>query len=168
MNNRIYNTKNPFQGDYKKVLCVCSAGLLRSPTAALVLSKAPFNYNTRAAGSEASFALIAIDKVLLAWADEVVCMSANQAEQISRLLGEHLGYTSTPIHNLEIADSYAYRDKALQKLIKKRYLEVSGVVINGNSKSSKVSRPKRTDPLRPAPSGVFGRVKSKPKRNKPT
>ena len=48
--NRIANSTNPFQKDYKRVLCVCSAGLLRSPTAAYVLSQAPYNYNTRAAG----------------------------------------------------------------------------------------------------------------------
>ena len=48
--NRLGNSKNPYQGDFKKVLCVCSAGLLRSPTAAWVLSNAPFNFNTREIG----------------------------------------------------------------------------------------------------------------------
>ena len=43
--NRLANTQNKYQGKYKKVLCVCSAGLLRSPTAALVLSQEPFNFN---------------------------------------------------------------------------------------------------------------------------
>lgn len=49
--NRIANASNKFQGSYKRVLCVCSAGLLRSPTAALVLSKDPYNFNTRACGA---------------------------------------------------------------------------------------------------------------------
>ncbi len=35
--NRWGNIDNPYQGSAKKVLCVCSAGMLRSPTAANVL-----------------------------------------------------------------------------------------------------------------------------------
>lgn len=69
-NNRIFNSGNPNQGDYKRMLCVCSAGLLRSPTTAYVLSQAPYNYNTRAAGLVADFALIPVDEVLLRWAEE--------------------------------------------------------------------------------------------------
>ena len=47
--NRMWNVSNPWQGDAKRVLCVCSAGLLRSPTAAKVLYD-EYGYNTRAAG----------------------------------------------------------------------------------------------------------------------
>ncbi len=43
-------SQNPYQGKYKRVLCVCSAGVLRSATTAVVLSKEPFNFNTRSAG----------------------------------------------------------------------------------------------------------------------
>lgn len=74
--NRIANSTNQFQGSYKRVLCVCSAGLLRSPTTALVLSQPPYNYNTRAAGLTKEFALVPVDPVLLHWADEVVCMNS--------------------------------------------------------------------------------------------
>ena len=55
--NRLANSSNRYQGEYKRVLCVCSAGLLRSPTAALVLSQEPYNFNTRAAGLDEAFAL---------------------------------------------------------------------------------------------------------------
>ena len=48
--NRLGNSRNIYQGKDKRVLCVCSAGLLRSPTAANVLHK-EFGYNTRACGS---------------------------------------------------------------------------------------------------------------------
>lgn len=34
--------RNSYQGDYRKVLCVCAGGRLRSPTAAVVLSQAPY------------------------------------------------------------------------------------------------------------------------------
>ena len=49
--NRLHNVRNPNQGPAKRVLCLCSAVLLRSPTVAWVLGKAPYDYNTRAAGT---------------------------------------------------------------------------------------------------------------------
>lgn len=113
--NRIANCHNPYQGTAKKVLCVCSAGLLRSPTAALVLSKEPFNFNTRSAGAVAEFALIPVDEVLLEWADEVVCMQEAHAE-IVRKIG-----TDKPIKVLGISDSFNYRDKGLMRIIADKY-----------------------------------------------
>jgi predicted protein tyrosine phosphatase len=116
--NRLGNSKNSFQGGYKRVLCVCSAGLLRSPTAAVVLSQAPFNYNTRAAGLEKTYALINVDEVLLHWADEIVCMTDEQKEVLETR-------TDKPVICLGIRDSYAYRDPELIDLIRSRYEENS-------------------------------------------
>ena len=62
--NRIGNASNRHQGSYKKVLCVCSGGLLRSPTAAVVLAHEPFNYNTRSCDITAEYALTKIDKTM--------------------------------------------------------------------------------------------------------
>lgn len=112
--NRMANSKNEFQGEHKKVLCVCSAGLLRSPTAAVVLSQPPYNYNTRAAGIVNQFALAQVDEVLIYWADEIVCMEMEQADLLSAL-------TKKPIICLNIEDSYAYRDEKLVWLIKEKY-----------------------------------------------
>jgi len=112
--NRLTNAANPYQGEFKKVLCVCSAGLLRSPTAAWVLSQEPFNYNTRAAGIESEFALIVVDKILIAWADEIVCMTREQEKKLKEL-------TNKSIINLEIEDDFQYRDPKLVELIKERY-----------------------------------------------
>ena len=56
--NRLHNATNPYQGSYKKVLCVCSAGMLRAPTAAVVLSRPPYDFNTRAVGTDLGTALI--------------------------------------------------------------------------------------------------------------
>ncbi len=118
--NRLGNCHNYNQGDYKKVLCVCSAGLLRSPTTAVVLSQDPYNYNTRAAGLVESFALIPVDRVLLEWADEIVCMTQDQKEELEEKL-KALGHISTNVICLDIDDSYRYRDPELIKLIKKQY-----------------------------------------------
>jgi len=111
--NRMHTAKNPYQDNYKRVLCVCSAGLLRSPTAAVVLSRPPFNYNTRAAGIE-SYALIKVDEILLHWADEVVCMTQDQCDKL-------LTMTTKPVVCLDIKDDYSYRDPILMEEIATRY-----------------------------------------------
>lgn len=125
MNNRIHNLSNPYQGSSKKVLCLCSAGLLRSPTAANVLHK-EFGYNTRAAGTVESYALILADKYLLMWADEVVCMSSNQYNYVEREL-EALSITKIVL-NLNTPDDYAYMDETLQGIILNNYKEAVGVL----------------------------------------
>lgn len=119
--NQMGVTKNSYQGNYKKVLCICSAGCLRSPTAAVVLANAPFHFNTRACGIEPDFAIIPITDVLLEWADEIVCMTQDQKVRIEQL-------TSKPVLCLDIPDSFAYRDPRLMRLIKEQYNVVSGKV----------------------------------------
>ena len=114
MRNRLGNCKNPYQGDFKKVLCVCSAGLLRSPTAAVVLSQEPFNFNTRAAGLQEEFALIPVDDVLLEWADEIVCMTPDQKLTL-------IQRTNKPIICLNISDNYDYRNPDLMRVIRENY-----------------------------------------------
>ena len=113
--NRFANCHNHFQGKYKKVLCVCSAGLLRSPTAAFVLST-EFDCNTRAAGLVEEFALIVVDRVLLEWADEIVCMNQDHALEIQGMLEE-----PKPVVSLDIPDSFRYRDPELCRLIREGY-----------------------------------------------
>lgn len=110
--NRLGNSKNPYQGELKKVLCVCSAGLLRSPTAAWVLSNPPFNFNTRACGYNDEYALVVLDEVLLHWADEVVVMDRKQ-EKVVRDLFKYTG----PVHVLDVPDNYGYRDPELVEVL---------------------------------------------------
>lgn len=117
--NRIGNSANSFQGAYKRVLCVCSAGLLRSPTTAVVLSQAPYNFNTRAAGLVPDFALVIVDEVLLHWAQEIVCMTPGQKVELDDMVSK-IG-KKTPVICLDIEDSFEYRNPALIKAIKKKY-----------------------------------------------
>lgn len=117
--NRLANSSNHFQGKTKKVLCVCSAGLLRSPTTAVVLSQEPYNFNTRAAGLSDEYALIPVDDVLLQWADEIVCMDDNQKRILEKKLKEL--EAPTKVRCLNIPDSFAYRDPQLIALIKENY-----------------------------------------------
>ena len=111
---------NQFQGDYKRVLTVCSANMLRSPTIAHVLSAEPYNFNTRSAGT-AGFALIPVTEDLLLWADEVVCADTEHAIDIRNKLMDY-GLDKVVI-NLGIPDNYEYRNPDLIRLIKERYAE---------------------------------------------
>jgi len=120
--NRLGNTQNRYQNfqKYKRVVCVCSAGLLRSPTAAVVLSQEPWNFNTRAVGLVPEFALVPLDQVLLEWADEFVVMTSDQELDVScRLEKLHL---ETPVVCLNIPDNFGYRDPELVRMISERYL----------------------------------------------
>ena len=115
MNNRLWNARNPNQGRFQKVLCVCSAGLLRSPTVAWILSNEPFNFNTRAAGSTKTFALIHADEVLLHWADAVVFVNQENFDETTRefpgLLQE-----DKQIVVLDLPDRFKTRDPELVRI----------------------------------------------------
>lgn len=119
--NRLGNCQNKYQNaaQHKRVVCVCSAGLLRSPTAAVVLSQAPWNYNTRAVGIVPEFALVPLDEVLLNWADEFVCMTEEQSLAVECMLSN--AGLKTPIVCLHIPDNFPYRDPELMALITERY-----------------------------------------------
>lgn len=75
---------NPYQGQDRKVLFVCSAGILRSATAARLYAK---KYNTRCAGS-APYALIPVTVNLLTWADEIVFVSEENKHDVETKFGD--------------------------------------------------------------------------------
>lgn len=109
--NRLHNMRNPHQGDNKKVLCVCSAGLLRSPTLAWILSNEPFNYNTRAVGTASDYALIVLDEVQLQWADAVVFVDEGNYQVARYDLAELID--NMEHHVLKIPDVYQFRHPKL-------------------------------------------------------
>ena len=117
--SRIGNLSNQHQGPYKRVLAVCSAGMLRSPTIAWVLGQEPYGYNCRSAGYNTGYALNIVDELLLRWADEIVCADTEHARFIEGEMQE-LGLRK-PVFNLQLPDQYAYRDPELVRLIKERY-----------------------------------------------
>lgn len=129
MNDEYYaldNCRNRNQNlrDYKTVLCLCSAGLLRSPTAAFILSNPPYNYNTRSAGVE-SYALIPLSAPLIEWADIIVCMGGAEHEHRVRT---HPHFKARPklLIVLDIPDRFQYRDEQLIKIIKEK-LDASSI-----------------------------------------
>ena len=117
--NALHNVGNPNQTNAKRVLCVCSAGLLRSPTTANVLHK-EYGYNTRAAGINEEYALIPVTPLLLHWADEIVCMEPHQKEDLETLLSQNDLYT-TQVYCLNVPDRFQWQDGKLTAFIKAAY-----------------------------------------------
>lgn len=117
---RVYD--NEWQGETKRVLCLCSANMLRSPTMQVVLSAEPFNYNTRSAGIY-EYALIPLSHDLLDWADEIICADTEHFHRVHEILDRLPTREAKPIVNLRIPDIYGYRDPQLVQLIRDRYLE---------------------------------------------
>lgn len=123
-NNRLWNTKNVNQGPEKRVLALCSGGLLRSPTVAWVLGNEPYNYNTRSAGVDEYHALQVIDPYLLEWADEIVCVEPRVAVGLDHYLADGgIDIGSKPVVILNIPDRYKRRDPRLVEIIKQQYQE---------------------------------------------
>lgn len=127
--NRLGNAFNRHQTDTRKVLCLCSAGLLRSPTTANVLH-AEFGYNTRAAGVAEEYALIPVDEVLLEWADEIVCVEPSVRDRLLNWIGGEGNRSNErwtkKITVLNIPDQYEWNDPRLRELILQQYREVGG------------------------------------------
>lgn len=123
--NRIANSRNHYQGTRKKVLCVCSAGLLRSPTLAWILSNEPFGYNTRAVGTSQEYALIPMDDVHVRWADAVVFVDAGNYDAVTYgddAMKELL--INMECHVLNIPDKFPFRDEELVKIATEQLKEV--------------------------------------------
>jgi len=121
---------NPFQGEAKRVLTVCSAACLRSPTAAIVLNQ-EYGYNTKAAGVSLEYAIVPVTGRLLTWCDEAVVMENWQAHEIIGML--EIMHIDRPVVCLNIDDNYSYMQPELVELIKERYEAESEKWISDNS-----------------------------------
>lgn len=109
---------NYYQGEAKRVLTVCSASALRSPTAAVVLNQ-EYGYNTKAAGVSLEYAIVPVTGRLLIWSQEIVVMENWQAHEIIEML-EIMGI-DRPVICLNIDDNYYYMQPELVSIIKQRY-----------------------------------------------
>ena len=117
--NRRYNLTNPNQTMAKKVLTVCSAGLLRSPTLANVLHK-EYGHNTRSAGANSEYALVIADEALLTWADEIVCVEGEVFKMLCT--EENLPILAEKrVLVLNVPDMYQWGDPELERIALKQY-----------------------------------------------
>jgi len=111
---------NPYQGSDKKLLFVCSAGILRSATAANLYAKKGFN--TRSCGTH-DYALIPLSANLIAWADEIIFVNkenylvASETFKGSPVDAMLLSKAKT----LNIPDNYDYNHPELIKHLEEQY-----------------------------------------------
>lgn len=116
---------NPYQGSDKRVLFVCSMGILRSATGARIYAN---RYNTRCAGSWHD-ALIPLNNNLLSWAQEIVFVNRNNYEQVQRyMLDENMDLTSDfNVRVLDIPDRYTHMHPELIKAFHEQYEPVDNI-----------------------------------------
>lgn len=108
--NALWNVKNPNQGDSRRILTVCSAGLLRSPTVAARLVMR--GYNARSCGVH-DYALVKLDEVLVEWADVILFMTRDHLS-----IAEYDHDIKKKDHLvLNIEDDYDYMQPVLVDLV---------------------------------------------------
>ena len=118
--NQLYNIHNEWQGDTKKVLTVCSAGLLRSATLQNLLIK-EYGFNVRNCGTVESYALIPISEALVTWADEIVFVNKENYDMVYEEL-KFLGFLDK-CKVLNIPDMYSFNHPDLIEICRKQYDE---------------------------------------------
>lgn len=121
---------NHSQGKDVRVVFVCSAGLLRSPTAARIAGE--YGINARSAGSHLHYALIPLSANLIKWSHWIVFLnSSNKFEATMNIpdvnLLEMLRDKSI-VWNIE--DTYNYMDESLVWKIRKNIEETFDVSLD--------------------------------------
>lgn len=124
---------NHSQGKDLRVVFVCSAGMLRSPTAARVASE--YGINARSAGSHLHYALIPLSANLIKWAHWVVFMNSSNEEEFVRKIPDvelhELLKGKSVVWNIE--DTYNYMDENLVWVVRKRIENTFEVSLDKNS-----------------------------------
>lgn len=115
------NSANIHQGPQPRILCVCSAGLLRSATMADILVKSG-KYNVRNCGTSLDYALIPLSSALLQWADKI-CVVQEELSHVEQAL-EMMGFRdSIDVVSLDIPDQYDRNNPELVEIITQRFTE---------------------------------------------
>lgn len=110
---------NPYQGPQKRLLFVCSAGMMRSATGATV--GAQFGFNTRSCGTE-EHALVPLSINLISWAHIIYFVNIdNYAAALYYFENEEEALTllRKKTRVLSIEDSYDYMDPKLVQIFER-------------------------------------------------
>jgi len=111
--------KNPYQGTDAKLLFVCSAGILRSATAANLFARK--GYNTRCCGTS-EYALIPLSANLIAWADKIYFVHPKNHME-AQLTFQHVPELLNKIQSasvLDIPDIFDYNEPTLLRLLEEQ------------------------------------------------
>lgn len=120
--------KNIYQGYQTRLLFVCTAGLLRSPTCATIGSQ--LGFNTRSAGSEDQYALIPVTWNLIQWANFIIFIEQKNYDEVLEKFSENeiaVGTIKEKAMVWSIPDNYEYMEKMLVFKIKEKFQEHFGV-----------------------------------------
>lgn len=126
--NQKGNALNAYQGKTKRVLTVCSAGLLRSATLQNYFIR-EHNYNARNCGTAEEYALIPISEALVWWADEVYFVNKENFNAVKKEY-LYLKREDTKTIVLDIPDSYGFNDPILKNIIEYQLAEVKRLMDN--------------------------------------
>jgi predicted protein tyrosine phosphatase len=108
---------NKFQTDAKRLLFVCSVGMLRSPTAQMVATG--MGFNARACGSEVDIALIPLSCNLINWANHIIFMNPENLTQAIKTF-DPVGYKEDIEQKAivwNINDDYNWGDTVLWNIV---------------------------------------------------
>lgn len=119
--NQVGNSTNPYQGDAVKALCICSAGLLRSPTIAKYLTGK--GYNTRAVGMSEDYALVPLSTALIAWSDEIHIVIEQYDNLMFELRERDIDYPPSNIYVYDLLDIFGTFSPELEHLIDEEFKE---------------------------------------------
>ena len=124
---------NHSQGNDLRVVFVCSAGLLRSPSAARIAGE--YRINARSAGSHLHYALIPLSANLIKWAHWVVFMNPENEFEITMKIPDadllELTRDKSIVWNIE--DTYNYMEESLEWILRKKIEETFEVSLDNRS-----------------------------------
>lgn len=112
--------RNPYQGNDKRVVFVCSMGILRSATAARLYAH---KHNTRAAGTD-SDALVQLSPTLIAWADEIVFVNDHNYQKFINSIDDEV-LADLRIRVLDIPDVYEHMHPEMVEEFRKQYEDIN-------------------------------------------
>lgn len=115
---------NQYQTGAKRLVFVCSVGMLRSPTAQIVASQ--MGHNARACGSDAERALIPLSANLIEWADKIVFLNFENFEESLKVFNG-TGFDDTikekkVIWNID--DDFSWGDNILFRILTDKVKEL--------------------------------------------
>ena len=116
---------NEYQGTAKRLLFVCSAGILRSPTCANVGTS--LGFNTRSCGSHQEYALIPLSVNLIMWANKIIFVNPENEYRALETFGvcEYSRVIRAKSIVWDIEDTFNYGDPTLVKLVREKLLSFS-------------------------------------------
>lgn len=120
---------NHSQGNDLRVVFVCSAGLLRSPSAARIAGE--YGINARSAGSHLHYALIPLSANLIKWANWIVFMNPENEFEITMKIPDadllQALRNKSIVWNIE--DTYNHMEEGLERVLRKKIEETFNVRI---------------------------------------